>query len=123
MGGSRKERREDGREGGWKRGGWKEGEEGRGQQGRGRRKGGGRKAYREWDLSSLLVGWSSSVRQWSRSFVRHCALIAMDGGVVVVWELVALVVWAHVSVNGMVVGAGIGIWLWSLFVVHAWFVV
>ena len=54
----------------------------------------------------------------------HCALIAVDGVVVVVvWALVALVVWARVSVNGMVVGAGIGIWLWSLFVVRAWFFV
>ena len=32
-------------------------------------------------------------------------LIAVDGVVVMVWALVALVVWARVSVNEMVVGA------------------
>ena len=80
-------------------------------------------------------------------------LIAMDGVLVVVWALIALVVWALVSVNGMVVEGGcfcwlssivslvvigshgscccgrlllyvgVGIWPWSSFVVHAWFIV
>ena len=126
MGGSRKEGREDGREGGWKRGGWKEGEDGRGQQGWDRKKGGRKEGLqRVGPLITVggMVVIRSSVRQWSRSFVRHCVLIAVDGVVVVVWALVALVVWARVSVNGMVVGAGIGIWPWSLFVVRTWFFV
>ena len=108
------------------RGGWKEGEDGRGQQGRGRKKGGRKEGLqRVGPLITVggMVVIRSSIRQWSRSFVRHCALIAVDGVVVVVWALVALVVWARVSVNGMVVGVGIGIWPWSLFVVRTWFFV
>ena len=37
--------------------------------------------------------------------MRHCALIAVDGVVVVVWVFIALLVWARASVNGMVVVA------------------
>ena len=99
--GGRKEgsRKEEGRmegRGGWKRTGRK-GQEERGKEG----------LRRVGPLITVggMVVIRSSVRQWSRSFVRHCALIAVDGVVVVVWALVALVVWARVSVNGMVVGA------------------
>ena len=106
-GGSRTEGREEGREAEWKRGGWKEEEEGRGQEGRGRKKGGRKDGLQRVEPLITVGGVvviRLSVRRWLRSFVHHCALIAVDG-VVVVWALVALVVWARVSVNGMVVGA------------------
>ena len=116
-------KREEGWEGGKKgagrkRGGWKEGrEDGRGEDGRkgrmeeDRKEGAGTKGKeglrRVGPLITVggVVIIHSSVRWWSRSFVRHCALIAVDGVVVVVWAFVALVVWARASVNGMVVGA------------------
>ena len=78
-----------------------------------RKEGAGRKGGRKDGLQRVeplitvggVVVIRSSIRWWSRSFVRHCALIAVDGVVVVVWAFVALVVWACASVNGMVVGA------------------
>ena len=102
------------------RGGWKRtarmGQEERGEEGRLTES--GTPHHRWWDARHPFV--RSSVVAVVRA---HCALIAVDGVVVVVWALVALVVWARVSVNGMVMGAGIGIWPWSLFVVRAWFFV
>ena len=104
------------------RGGWKrtarKGQEERGEEGRLTES--GTPHHRWWDARHPFV--RSSVVTVVRA---HCALIAVDGVVVVVvvWALVALVVWARVSVNGMVGGAGIGIWPWSLFVVRAWFFV
>ena len=79
-----------------------------------RKEGAGRKGGRKDSLQRVeplitvgeVVVIRSSIQRWSRSFVRHCALIAVDG-VVVVWALIVLVVWARVSINGMVVGAHI----------------
>ena len=94
-GGRMEEGRMEGR-GGWKRTGRK-GQEERGKEG----------LRRVGPLITVggVVVICSSIRWWSRSFVRHCALIAVDGVVVVVWAFIALVVWARTSVNGMVVGA------------------
>ena len=85
----RKEQEERGDDG-WERGSRKEGrEDERGEDGRkGRmeedskdgagRKGGGWKAYREWDPSSPLVGWSSSVRPFVSGRGRPCVIARLS---------------------------------------------
>ena len=107
--GSRKEEgRMEGREGQWKRGQWKEGEDGKGQEGRDRKKGGRKEGLqRVGPLITIggVVVICLSVHRWLWLFVCHCALITVDGVVVVVWVLIALMVWACVSINGKVVEA------------------
>ena len=80
----------DGGEGAGKKGGREGGrEDERGEDGRkGRmeedskdgagRKGGGKKAYREWDPSSPLVGWSSSVRLFVSGRGRPCIIARLS---------------------------------------------